>query len=110
MPVKVAALALLVQSFPECLDYMVAIHGQPDLAFMPMKRTIIPGPALRNLREAAGLTLDEVAHSAGVSKAYLSKVERGAYAPKSRWIARVLFALSRHMEGSSARVEERISV
>ncbi|WP_350317231.1 helix-turn-helix domain-containing protein [Prescottella equi] len=86
---------------------MLAIYGKDDLPFVPMKRTIIPGPALRDLREAAGLTLGEVAHAAGVSQAYLSKVERGAHTPKPRWIARVLFALSRHMEASAERADQR---
>lgn len=36
-----------------------------------------PGEALVYLRESAGMTLDEVAQSAGVSASYLSRVETG---------------------------------
>jgi len=58
---------------------------------------MFPGRALRELRIAAGLTLEEVAHSAGVSTAYLSKVERDEKAPRARWVSRVLFAIGEQL-------------
>lgn len=58
---------------------------------------MFPGRALRDLRVAAGLTLEEVAHSAGVSTAYLSKVERDEKAPRARWVSRVLFAIGNQL-------------
>jgi transcriptional regulator with XRE-family HTH domain len=47
------------------------------------------GPALRALREEAGLTAREVAERAGVSESYLSRVETGKVSPASVWIGNV---------------------
>lgn len=70
---------------------------------------MFPGRALRDLRIAAGLTLEEVAHSAGVSTAYLSKVERDEKAPRARWVSRVLFAIGNQL-GTAERTVAKVPV
>lgn len=51
------------------------------------------GLALRALRSAAGMTLDEVADAAGVSVSYLSRVENGVKVPSDGWVALVAVAI-----------------
>jgi len=40
------------------------------------------GPKLRELREAAKLTQEDLAHEAGISTSTLSRIERGTYQPR----------------------------
>ncbi len=40
------------------------------------------GPRIRELREAAALTQEDLAHQAGISTSTLSRTERGAYQPR----------------------------
>lgn len=51
------------------------------------------GPALRAIRQAAGMTLQEVADLAGISVSYLSRVETGQQAPSDAWVAAVAIVL-----------------
>lgn len=47
------------------------------------------GARLRRIRKAAGFTLDQTAEQAGVTKGYLSKVERGQSTPSIAVISRL---------------------
>lgn len=51
------------------------------------------GIALREIRESKGLTLEEVATMAGMSKAYLSQIELGKTSPTMRTLERLASAL-----------------
>jgi transcriptional regulator with XRE-family HTH domain len=48
---------------------------------------------LRTLRSARGLTLDELAHRSGVSRAMISRIERGEASPTAALLGRVCAAL-----------------
>lgn len=56
-----------------------------------------PGPAIKAIRQAQGLSLRELAESAQVDKGYLSRVERGIDTPTDRWVKSVEDALARHL-------------
>lgn len=56
-----------------------------------------PGPAIRAMREAQGLTLRELAALAKTSYSYLSLVEREKGEPTDRWLRDVTDALANHM-------------
>lgn len=60
-----------------------------------------PGGALRALRAAAGLTLEQVAQEAGVSHTHLSRVETGAKAASPEWIGAVAEAIAHHLKASA---------
>ena len=45
-----------------------------------------PGEGIRSLRVLAGMTLDEVAQEAGISAAYLSRVETGQATATPKWL------------------------
>lgn len=66
------------------------------------------GPRLRALRGRRGLTLDALAERTGVSKAMLSKIERGATNPTVNIAARVARGLGVSL-AELAGVEERRS-
>jgi transcriptional regulator with XRE-family HTH domain len=51
------------------------------------------GPLVRVLREASGLTQDQLAERAGISKGYLSHVERGDRMPRQATIRALAGAL-----------------
>ena len=51
------------------------------------------GARLRELRQAQGLSQEEVAHRAGVHVTYLSGIERGKRNPSLKNIRRVAMAL-----------------
>jgi transcriptional regulator with XRE-family HTH domain len=53
----------------------------------------IPGPKLREVREAARVTQAEVARKMGVSPSRISTVESGRREPEFDWSARYLAAL-----------------
>lgn len=60
----------------------------------PVKVTRVHGPAIRALRKAKGLTLDELATDAEMSFSYLGELERGAkQATSDDTIARIAGAL-----------------
>ncbi|WDH77871.1 helix-turn-helix transcriptional regulator [Microbacterium esteraromaticum] len=61
------------------------------------------GPALRVLREDAGLTAREVAGRAGVSESYLSRVENGKAYPAPSWVANVAAAIAEAIAESARR-------
>lgn len=61
-----------------------------------------PGGALRVLRSAAGLTLEQVAQEAGVSHTHLSRVETGAKPASAEWIGAVAEAIARHLKVPAA--------
>ncbi|WP_188711387.1 helix-turn-helix domain-containing protein [Microbacterium faecale] len=61
------------------------------------RQTEAPGVALRSLRQMSGMTLKEVAFAADTSISYLSKVERGEFAPSQEYVAKVAFVISRSM-------------
>jgi transcriptional regulator with XRE-family HTH domain len=48
---------------------------------------------LRELRSAHGLTLDELAHRSGVSRAMISRIERGEASPTAALLGRICAAL-----------------
>ena len=56
-----------------------------------------PGSAIRVLRTAAGLTLDQVAREAGVSPTHLSRVETGVKAGTPAFIGAVSKAIAQHL-------------
>lgn len=56
-----------------------------------------PGPAIRAMRQAQGLTLQDLAERAGTSYSYLSQVEREGRTPTDRWLRDVTDALAKHM-------------
>lgn len=53
------------------------------------------GAALRALRLAAGLTLEQVGEVAGVSVSYLSRTENGQTSPREGWVAHVAVTIGR---------------
>lgn len=59
------------------------------LSFLPVAGNTLAGESLRNLREWAGLTIDELATVASVSASYLSKVESGKREATPTWLGRV---------------------
>lgn len=71
--------------------------------FFPMKRPNALGKGIRDLRERAGMTIDEVAREAGVSPTYLSNVENGKREPRSEWVGRVMTAIAERLKGSATR-------
>ena len=60
--------------------------------------TINPATNLRNLREFAGLTLQDVAEAAGTSESWLSKIETGKRTASVPFIGRVAGVIAAHME------------
>lgn len=58
------------------------------------------GPALKALRHAAGLTLEEVAEQAGVSLSYLSRAENNKVTPTAGWVQLVTVAIGDHLAGA----------
>lgn len=53
------------------------------------------GPAIRTMREALGLTLEQLAERAGCDAGYLSRVERGERNPSRYFLAHLAEVLSR---------------
>ncbi|MFS3128681.1 helix-turn-helix domain-containing protein [Nocardioides sp. Bht2] len=56
------------------------------------------GVALRVLRKAAGMTLNDVSRVAGVSPAYLSNVENGNVRPSAPWVHAVLGSIGSEIQ------------
>lgn len=57
-----------------------------------------PGEAVRVLRQEAGLTIEQVASTAGVSPSQISRVETGAKKPSSAWLGVVIEAIASAMK------------
>ncbi|MGE0601537.1 MAG: helix-turn-helix domain-containing protein [Dehalococcoidia bacterium] len=60
---------------------------------------------LRSRREAAGLSLGQLAERAGVSKAMIAKVESGASSPTAAWLGRVCAGLGVTLSALMLEVE-----
>jgi len=67
------------------------------------------GDELRKARETAGLTQQEVAAKARITREYVSHLERGAYSPTLEVLLRVCVALGSPAWPMVKRVEERQS-
>ena len=65
-----------------------------------MQTTSTPGSSIRTLRAIAGLTLDQVAQEAGVSAAYLSRVETGKSKATPKWLGLVARVIARHLSSA----------
>jgi transcriptional regulator with XRE-family HTH domain len=52
------------------------------------------GPKIRELREAASLTQEDLAHQASISTSTLSRIERGAYQPRLDTLGKLAQALA----------------
>lgn len=61
------------------------------------------GSAIRVMREAVGLSLRQLAASAGTSPSYISQVERGDRQPSLRWLEGVKDALARNLSMGGRR-------
>jgi transcriptional regulator with XRE-family HTH domain len=53
------------------------------------------GDALRSVRKASGLTLEQLAQRAGTAPSYLGRVERGERSPSSEWVDSITRALGK---------------
>jgi transcriptional regulator with XRE-family HTH domain len=51
------------------------------------------GPKIRELREAAALTQEDLAHQAGISTSTLSRIERGNFQPRMDTLGKLAQAL-----------------
>lgn len=60
------------------------------------------GAALRLIRQAAGMTLEQVSNEAGISVSYLSRVENGVVTPTDAWVSIVAVAIGHHMAKDAA--------
>ncbi len=60
-----------------------------------------PGKTLRELRQYAGLTLDDVARAADTSIAYLSKVETGKFIPTRLYVSQVTAAIAQSIRAAA---------
>jgi transcriptional regulator with XRE-family HTH domain len=54
---------------------------QRNVTFPVREERVLVGAKLRGLRQARGLSLDQVAQAVGVNKSFVSKLERDAVAP-----------------------------
>lgn len=52
------------------------------------------GPKVRELREAARVSQEDLAHQAGISTSTLSRIERGTYQPRLDTLNKLAQALS----------------
>ncbi len=64
------------------------------------------GEAIRALRSIAGLTLQQVADGASTTVSYLSKVERGLFAPTAEYVGKVAGYISAAIMSASVQNEE----
>jgi transcriptional regulator with XRE-family HTH domain len=76
------------------------MHKKCTLLGMGNRVVAKPGESIRDLRTLARLTLAEVA--AGTSESYLSRVETGAVAFSTQYVARVTAAIARLMQRDAA--------
>jgi transcriptional regulator with XRE-family HTH domain len=61
---------------------------------------------IRRLRNARGMTLDQLAEASGVSRAMISRIERGEASPTAVLLARLLTPLNETLSGFFSSVEE----
>ncbi|WP_415395156.1 helix-turn-helix domain-containing protein [Rhodococcus globerulus] len=59
-----------------------------------MNRTPTPGQSIKLMRNRANLTAEQLATEAGVSPAYLSRVENDKSRPSDKWVSEVLACIS----------------
>lgn len=58
------------------------------------------GASLAALREAAGLSVEDLAHQSGLDRSYLEEVEAGAIAPSPQWVKAVTEVLGRSIRSA----------
>lgn len=80
---------------------------QADAAIDPLDRAI--GAQVRALRAARGLTLEALADKAGVSRAMLSRIERGESNPTAQLLGRVCAGLDVTLSALFAETERAAS-
>lgn len=80
---------------------------QADAAIDPLDRAI--GERVRALRTARGLTLEALAEKAGVSRAMLSRIERGESNPTAQLLGRVCAGLDVTLSALFAETERAAS-
>ena len=80
---------------------------QADTVIDPLDRAI--GERVRGLRAARGLTLDALADKAGVSRAMLSRIERGESNPTAQLLGRVCAGLDVTLSALFAETERGAS-
>lgn len=80
---------------------------QAGAAIDPLDRAI--GERVRSLRAARGLTLDALADKAGVSRAMLSRIERGESNPTAQLLGRVCAGLDVTLSTLFAETERAAS-
>lgn len=85
------------------------ISGLGSCTLLSLRRSVLcmpspedPGTTLKSMRVAQNLTLQELAARAGVSRNYLSDVERGKRRPSARWMRDVIEALANHLRNGDA--------
>lgn len=59
------------------------------------------GGALKALRNAAGMTLEQVSDAAGVSLSYLSRAENDQVTPTAGWVQLVAVAIGNHIKDAA---------
>jgi transcriptional regulator with XRE-family HTH domain len=67
-----------------------------------MTATQQTGAAIKALRVAAGMTLEDVAEAAGISPSYLSRAENDLVTPTANWIQLVALAIGNHLASVAA--------
>ncbi|WP_142780036.1 helix-turn-helix domain-containing protein [Agrobacterium sp. T29] len=67
------------------------------------------GERIKTLRAENGLTLDRLASESGVSRAMISRIERGEASPTASLLARICAALGLSLSGFFAENEEAVS-
>lgn len=80
---------------------------QADIAIDPLDRAI--GERVRALRTARGLTLEVLADKSGVSRAMLSRIERGESNPTAQLLGRVCAGLDVTLSALFAATERAAS-
>lgn len=71
------------------------------VATAPQQQGSPLGTAIRTLRLAANLTLADASKIAGISPAYLSRVENGLASPSPAWVSTVAEAIGKHLDASA---------
>lgn len=67
------------------------------------------GERIKVLRAESGLTLERLASESGVSRAMISRIERGEASPTASLLARICAALGLSLSGFFAENEEAVS-
>jgi transcriptional regulator with XRE-family HTH domain len=69
-----------------------SVPAQKQVA-LPVREKVRVGTRLRALRQARGLSIDQVAQAVGVNKSFISRLERDAVAPSVATLLRVCDAV-----------------